>query len=133
MNVRAIVVCVLVSSFWAVTVPAQQDTSRPETGRFGDPTATARSLQDYVYGVVKKISSAELILDKTEFGDDQSFKLQPKTKFIHDGKPSTLAQLKVGDQAWIDMKREKKTGDLIARKVITGIQPTETKGGPQTR
>ncbi|HEV2176192.1 MAG TPA: hypothetical protein VGW33_03180 [Terriglobia bacterium] len=133
MNVRAILVCALIAGFSVLPALSQQDTSRPETARFGDPSATARSLQDYVYGVVKKIGAAELILDKTEFGDDQSFKLLPKTKFVHDGKPSTLAQLKVGDQVWIDVKREKKTGDLIARKVVTGIQPTETKGGPQTR
>ena len=133
MKIRTALIFLLFVALGPVPTRGQQDTSRPETARFGDPSATARSLQDYVYGVVKKIGNAELVLDKTEFGDDQSFKLEPKTKFIHDGKASTLGELKIGDQVWIDMKREKKTGDLIARKVVTGVQPTETKGGPQAR
>jgi uncharacterized protein DUF5666 len=96
------------------------------TARFGNPTSIARIYQDYVYGVVKKIDAKgnELILDKTLFGDDQTFKLQSKTKFIHDGKPSHLGQLKVGDEVYVKVHKNKKTGEMTARKVVSGVMPT---------
>ena len=71
--------------------------------------------------MVKKIGANELVLDKTEFGDAQVFKLEPKTKYMHDGKPSKLADLKVGDMVFVDAKKDKKTGERIARKVVTGV------------
>jgi hypothetical protein len=100
---------------------------RAETARFGDPTSTGRHLQGYVVGVLKKVGKDELILDKTEFGDAQTFKLEPKTKYQNNGKPSQLADLKVGDQVFIDMKRDKKTGDMIAKKVVTGVDPAQAR------
>ena len=99
----------------------QHEPPKAGTARFGDPTATARTLQGYLYGVVKKIGTNELVLDKTEFGDAQVFKLEPKTKYIHDGKPSKLADLKVGDMVFVDAKKDKKTGERTARKVVTGV------------
>ena len=66
----------------------------------------------------------ELLLDKTEFGDSQVFLLEPKTRFIHDGKPSKRADLKVGDMVFVDAKKNKKTGEMIAKKVVTGVNPT---------
>ena len=92
--------------------------------RFGDPTSIARIYQDYLYGVIKKIDKDEMVLEKTKFGIDKSIKFVRKTKFIHDGKPSALDQLKVGDKVWVQTKEEKKTGDLIAKKVVTGVMPT---------
>src|SRR5215472_5757391 len=74
---------------------------KTDTARFGDPTGTFRTMEGYIYGVVKKIGKNELILDKTPFGDAQTFKLEPKTKYIHDGKPSKLAALKVGDEVFV--------------------------------
>ena len=106
-------------------VPAQQhEPPKAGTARFGDPTGTARTLQGYLYGVVKKIGTNELVLDKTEFGDAQVFKLEPKTKYVHDGKPSKLADLKVGDMVFVDAKKDKKTGERTARRVVTGVNPT---------
>ncbi len=104
---------------------AQKDPSKPDTARFGNPTATGRTLQGYIYGVVKKIGAQELVLDKTEFGDEQTFRLESKTKFIHDQKNSSLAKLKVGEQVWVDMKKDKKTGEMVAKKVVTGVAPTQ--------
>ena len=91
--------------------------------RFGDPTSTGRGFQNHIYGVVKKVDKTSLVLDKTEFGDDQVFTLIPKTRFIHDGKPSSLEQIKVGDQIWVQTKRDKKSGNLLAQKVLTGVLP----------
>lgn len=97
---------------------------KADTGRFGDPTGIAREYQTYLYGVIKRIGKDEIVLDKTKFGVDTTVKLLPKTKFIHDRKPSDLEQLKVGDQVYVDVKTDKKTGDLSAKKVISGIMPT---------
>jgi len=129
---RVVVLALSIGVVVAPSASAQHDTSQPETARFGNPTGAARTLEGYIYGVVKKVGTDELILDKPEFGDEQLFKLEAKTKYIHDGKPSALGKLKVGDEVWLDVKRDKKTGDMTAVKVVTGIEPTETKGGPQT-
>lgn len=112
---------------WVVAAPAgsaQREPKKAETARFGDPTSTARVYQDYLYGVIKKVGSTELVLDKTKFGIDQTIALERKTKFIHDGKPSSLDHLKVGDQVWVDVKKDKKTGSLVAKKVLTGVVTT---------
>ena len=109
----------------AGSAPGQiSEPGKEGNARFGDPTSIARVYQDYLYGVIKKIDKDEMILEKTKFGIDKSIKLVPKTKFVHDGKPSALDQLKVGDKVWVQTKEEKKTGDLTAKKVVTGVMPT---------
>jgi len=95
------------------------------TARFGDPTSTGRNLQNYIYGVVRNVSKDELILDKTEFGDGHPFKLIPKTKYVRDGKPSKLNDFKVGDKVFVQIKKDKKTGDMIAKSVVTGVASEE--------
>ena len=97
------------------------ETPKAETGRFGDPTSTARAYQDYLYGVIKNLDKNELVLDKTKFGIDQSVKLDAKTKYLRDGKPSSWDRLAVGDQVWVDVKTNKKTGEMTAKKVLTGV------------
>ncbi len=97
----------------------------PETARFGNPTSIARQYQSFLYGVIKKIGKDELVLTKTKFGIDTTVQLNEKTKYIHDNKPSKLAQLKVGDQVYVDVKTEKKTGDMTAKKVVSGVMPTD--------
>lgn len=111
----------------APTVWAQNPPGKTDTARFGNPTSTARVFQDYLYGVVKKIDAKarELVLEKTKFGVDQTIKLEPKTRYIHDGKPSSMTHLKAGDQVYVDVRKDKKTGDMIAKKVITGVAPTQ--------
>ena len=106
---------------------AQTEPAKPGEPRFGNATSTARVFQDYVYGVIKQIDKEGLILDKTSFGDAQKFKLDRKTRFIHDGKPSTFEDLKVGDKVWIDTKTDKKTGEMTAKKVVTGAGPVESE------
>jgi hypothetical protein len=93
----------------------------PDTSRFGNPTAIARVYQDYLYGVVKKFNKDELVLDKTKYGVPQTIKLDKKTKFIHNGKLGTLAQLHTGEDVYVDVKKNKKTGEMLAKKVVTGI------------
>ena len=61
-----------------------------------------------------------MVLTKTKAGVDQTFKFNKKTKFIRDGKGSSLEALKLGDDVWVEPKEDKKTGDLIARKVVSG-------------
>ena len=94
---------------------------KPETARFGDPTATARFFQDLFYGVIKGLDKSELVLEKTKFGVDQPIKLNNKTKFIRDGNPSSFDKLKVGDQVWIQVKNQKKSAEMTAVKVFTGV------------
>jgi hypothetical protein len=75
----------------------------------------------YLYGVITKLNKDAMVLTKTKAGVDQTFKFNKKTKFIRDGKDSSLKSLKLGDEVWVDVDEDKKTGDLIARKVITGV------------
>ena len=99
-------------------------------GALGVPSAgtdTAGSkYKDYLYGVVKDVNQDAMVLTKTQYGKtqygtDPTFKFDKKTKFIHDGKDSTLQSLQLGDKVWVDAREDKKTGDLIARKVVSGV------------
>lgn len=102
--------------------PAQStDPKKPENARFGNPTTTARQLQDLFYGVVKSVDKKEMVLEKTKFGIDQTIVLTEKTKYVHDGEPGTVEHLKVGDQVWIRIKTDKKTGDMRAELVLSGV------------
>ncbi len=107
----------------AGAVSAQTRQTEPETGRFGNPTSIARKYQSYLYGVVKKIDNAEMVLEKTKFGIDTTIKLNAKTKYVRDQKPSTLEKLEVGDQVFVDVKTDKKSGAMTAKKVVSGVLP----------
>jgi hypothetical protein len=122
MKLDSILIVGLLSGALAV-VPAgaQKEPVKAGTARYGNPTSTARNYQDYLYGFIKKLDADGMVLTKTKFGVDQPFKFDRKTKFIRDGKPSSLNRLKVGDGVWVDVKTDKKSGDLIARKVLTGV------------
>lgn len=113
----------------ALPLPGQTTEPRkPETARFGNPTTIARQLQDLFYGVIKSLDKNEMVLEKTKFGVDQTIKLTAKTKYVHDGETSNFERLKVGDQVWLQIKNAKKTGDMIAEKVVSGvISPTIRK------
>ncbi|HET7215698.1 MAG TPA: hypothetical protein VFL79_19070 [Terriglobia bacterium] len=101
-----------------------QPTESPDAaGRLENSISVAGKYQNYIYGVVKTIGKDQIILDKTRFGNGQVFKLEPKTRFIDNGKRSTKANLKVGDMVWVDAKIKKKSDEKIARKVITGVGP----------
>jgi hypothetical protein len=91
------------------------------TGRYGDASGTAPKYKNLLYGVIKTIDAQGMVLEKTKAGIDQTFKFQPKTKFIHDNKPSSREDLKVGEQVYVDARKDKKTGDLYARQVLSGI------------
>ncbi len=124
MKLRMTMIMAVVAGACMATLAAPQNEKQPiesSTGRFGDPTSIARKYQDYLYGVIKEVNPNELILTKTKFGVDQSFKLNKKTKFTVDGKPSSFDKLKVGDGVYIDIDTNKKTGDLIAKKVVSGV------------
>ena len=125
MSIKVISLAVLLTSgvatLWAAV---QSEPKRAQTGRFGNPTSTARAFQDYLYGVIKKLDAKQLVLDKTVFGIDQSVLLGPKTKYVHDGKPSSFDRLNVGDQVYVEVKKDKKSGDLIATRVVTGVGAT---------
>lgn len=86
----------------------------------GTDTA-GNKFEDYVYGILKDVNKNAMVLTKTKSGADQTFKFNKKTKFIHDGKDSSLQSLQLGDKVWVDVDEDKKTGDLIARKVVTGV------------
>jgi hypothetical protein len=105
----------------AVPATAQNKPVKAGTGRYGDPTGIARKYQNFLYGVIKTLDANGMVLEKTKVGIDQTLKFQPKTKFIHDEKPSSREDLKVGDQVYVDVHEDKKTGDLYAKKVVSGI------------
>ncbi len=114
----------LAAACLATLAAAPQSDKQPitsSTGRFGDPTSTARKYQDYLFGVIKEKNPNELILTKTKFGVDQSFKLNKKTKFTQDGKASSLDKLKVGDGVYIDVEKDKKTGELMTPKRLSAV------------
>lgn len=105
----------------AIPIPQGTKPEKPDNARFGDPTSIARGLQDDIYGVVKKIGKNEIILDKTKFGVDQSIRLDPKTKYVRDRKASSLDKLEIGDPVYVNVKTEKKTGVMTAKKVTSGV------------
>jgi hypothetical protein len=123
MNLRKIILS-FIAVILTVAAGFAQSTdapSRPETGRFGDPTGIARKYQNYLYGVIKKIAKDEMVLEKTRFGIDTTIKLLPKTKYVYNEKRSTLKELKVGDQVYVDVKTDKKTGEMTAKKIVSGM------------
>lgn len=141
MKVRTAIIAALLASAMVVLAAASQQpgdepnqpgradspAQPPDNARFGNPTDTARNLQNYVYGVVKSVAPAEMICDKTEFGDDQAFKLDKKTKFLRDGKRAAATDLKAGDKVWVKIRKEKKTGDLVALRVVAGVLSVSMK------
>lgn len=105
----------------ALVAQDKKDAAKPENARFGNPTSIGRALQGDLYGVVKSVKDGEMVLDKTKFGVDQTIKLEPKTKYIRDGKSSSLDKLKVGDPVYVDVKTDKKTKVMAAKKVTSGV------------
>ena len=91
------------------------------TGRFGDPDEIARKYRNYMFGVVASVNETELVLSKTKYGVDQSFRLTKRTRFTVDGKPSTFDKLKPGEGVYVDLEKDKRTGDLIVKKVVSGV------------
>jgi len=93
----------------------------PSTGANG-----GGKYQDFLYGVVKELNKDAMVLTKTQYGrtqygTDPTCKFNKKTKFVHDGKDSSLESLHLGDKVWVDIHEDKKTGELIVRKVVTGV------------
>jgi len=124
MKTRAIVSSLLVAlALVAPAIWAQKDKQAPEldTSRFGDPTGVARKLQGDIYGVIKEIKDKELILDKTKFGVDTSIELETGTKYVRDGKAGKFDQLKVGDPVYVQVKKDKKTGTMTAKRITSGV------------
>lgn len=121
MSLRTVWIPAALCLVLAVPVMAQDKPVKAGTARYGDPTGTARKYQNLLFGVIKTIDANGMVLEKTKVGIDQTLRFQPKTKFIHDDKPSLREDLKVGDQVYVDVHEDKKTGDLYAKKVVTGI------------
>ena len=121
MHLRTIWIPAALCLVLAVPVMAQEKIVKAETARYGDSSGTARKYQNLLYGVIKTFDLNGMVLEKTKVGIDQTLRSQPKTKFIHDDKPSSREHLKVGDQVYVEVREDKKTGDLYAKKVVAGI------------
>jgi hypothetical protein len=93
----------------------------PQDGRFGDPDVYGRTFQDYLYGVIAKVQKDKLVLTKTKFGVPATIDLNRKTKFVRSGKRSSLSELKTGEMVYVQVKKDKKTGSLTAKKVVSGL------------
>lgn len=106
---------------WAQVV--QSSNAPGAADRLENAISVAGKYQNYIYGVIKKIEKNRLIVNKTRFGNNQVFMLTHGTKFVNNGKRTTLAKLKVGDMIWIDAKLNKKKHEEIARKIIAGVGP----------
>src|ERR1700691_934767 len=97
---KILAITILAASCLAASAAVPQSDKQPiiaNTGRFGDATGTALKYQGYLFGVIQKIDPSQLTLSKTKVGVDQPFRLNKKTKFLRDGKASSLDKLKVGD------------------------------------
>ncbi len=99
-----------------------------DTGRFGDPTSTARAYQHFKLGTISEVNKEELVIDNTPYGTRQWFKVTPKTKFLHDGQEVGVDQLKAGEHVFIDVKSDKKSGDLVLLTVAWGVVGKNMKG-----
>jgi hypothetical protein len=104
-----------------ISAQDKKDAAKPNNARFGNPTDIGRKVQGDLYGVIKSVKEGEIVLDKTKFGVDQDIRLEPKTKYIRDGKSSTFDQLKVGDPVYVNLKTDKKTGVMTAKRVTSGV------------
>lgn len=80
--------------------------------------------QDYFYGVIKKVTPVELVLVKTKVGVPQTIRLTKKTKYVSNGKRSSRTKLATGEMVYVDIKTDKKTGVMTARKVVSGLDAT---------
>jgi hypothetical protein len=121
---KIMIIAALAAACLGTLAAAPQSDKQPvvsSTGRFGDPSAVAIKYRDYLFGIVKEVNANEVILSKTKFGVDQSFKFTKKTKFFQDGKPSSFDKIKVGEGIYIDVDTDKKTGDQLAKKVVSGV------------
>lgn|SRR5487761_192924 len=119
---------VLIIVLLAIGLTAQQTQAQrttapqpPNNDRFGNPDSIARMYQDYLYGVIGKIGKHSLVLNKTKFGIPQTIMLDRKTKFLRNGKRSSIGRLRVGESVYIDTKTDKKTGTILAKKVVSGV------------
>jgi len=127
MKCSALVISTLLGLLiWSNPASAQHEPIESGTGRFGNPTGTGRGYQNFLYGVIKKIDTNEILLTKTKFGVDQNVRLEAKTKVISNNRPSSRDKLKVGDPVFVDYRKNKKTGELIAKKVIIGAEDVLT-------
>lgn len=113
---------VLISMLIAAVLLAQKEEPKTKSGRYGAPTSTGRPFETFVNGIVKSVSSTELVVDKTIYGDDHVFKLTPKTKFLRDGQPTSAADLKPGETVFVDMKKDR-AGNMVAKRVFAGMPP----------
>ena len=134
MKLQMILVALVIGLTGFVAPSIAQRGGRVDAGGGGSPLEVASSgvgtagnkYQDFLYGVVKELNKDAMVLTKTQYGKtqygtDPTFKFDKKTKFIHDGKDSSLGSLQLGDKVWVDAREDKKTGDLIARKVVSGV------------
>lgn len=108
------------------TVLAQRTTAPqpPDNEQYGNPPGVAGQYQNYLFGVIGKITGHSIVLNKTKFGTPRAIVLDRKTKFVRNGKRSSADQLRVGEMVYVDVKTVKKTGTLLAKKVVSGIDPT---------
>jgi hypothetical protein len=126
MDGKRVTLTVLVVTGLSVFTPrwgrSQEPPTAPGNGRFGNPDQSPSEVfKDYLYGVIKSVDANEIVLDKTRFGFDQTYKLDPKIKVVRDGKPSSRDTLKVGEPVYVQVKKGKKTGDQIAKKILAGL------------
>jgi hypothetical protein len=126
MDAKKVVLTLMMVAGLGVLTPtmgrAQEPSTAPGNGRFGNPDeSTSEMFKGYLYGVIKSVDANELVLDKTKFGFDQTFKFDPKIKVVRDGKRSSRDTLKVGEPVYVQVKKEKKTGDQIAKKILAGV------------
>jgi hypothetical protein len=115
--------CAAACPAWAQRTSGPEE---PNNARFGDPGSIGMNYQDYFYGVIGKIKPGALVLDKTKVGIPQTVQLSKKTKYVRNGKKSSFDKLKIGDMVYIDVKTNKKTGAMLARKVVSGMNATAT-------
>ena len=125
MNPKNIFLALVAGVVFAAAGYAQGSKTPVETptARVGNPTGIARKYQSYISGVIKKVDKDEIVLTKTRFGVDTSIKLDAKTKFVTNEKPGKLEDLKEGDLVFVDVNKNKKTGEMSAKKVVSGVTP----------
>jgi len=124
----ALLAIIIGAAAFAASRAVQDEKSppQPSNARFGDPTGTGRMYEGNLYGVIKDLNPNEIVLTKTASGTDQTVKLLKKTKFVQDGKPSSFDKIKVGNRVYVDVDKNKKTGELSAKKVTTGVAFVQT-------
>ncbi len=134
----------IAAAFLFTTTPASAKT--PDTTDPAAATKPAEKPKKDTYGSrgeVVSITSTLLTTKGAKGKEDHKFTITPDTKYVNGDKPATMADVKVGQEVGLSVKRAEGTGNPTALKINVGVKqagtpkkaaekPADTKGKKQS-